>query len=141
MCGVLGEEVRAVQGASFAHARVVGVVLLTEVDALLLVRMTGGELAADREPAAPCESCSRHRNGRLRFVGEREELASRFVEVTPQARVYAVAADDEEPEVATGLVNGVRNGLHVVLGAVVDEGRDVDHGHAHAATVTQVSPA
>jgi len=124
-----------VQGTPGTDAWVIRAVLLAEVDALLLVRTARRELPAHREPAAPREPGSRHRDGRLPLVGEREELTRRLVELTPQLRVDAVAADDEEPEVAARLVDRLGDGAHLGVSACAAKRGDVDEGHVHAATV------
>ena len=84
-----------------ADPGVVGTVLRTEVDALLLIGAARRELAADGEPSAPCPSGPRHRDRGLGVVIEREELVRRAFEFVLQRRVDAVPGDPEEADLAT----------------------------------------
>ena len=79
------ELVRTVEREPVAHARIVGLELGPEVDALLPVGNSGRELPADGEPSPPGAPAVHHRDPGLLGVVEREELPR----VAIQARAAA----------------------------------------------------
>src|SRR5262249_62246187 len=68
-----------------------------EVEALLLVRLAGGQLIADAEVAPPGPAPQGHADRELRLQGLCEELPAEVAEPTLQRRIHAVPDDVEEP--------------------------------------------
>jgi hypothetical protein len=65
-----------VQGPAGDDPRVVGTQLLAEIEAFLVVRPSGGQLAAKRKPAAPGAPAARH--------GDRLLVGRRLIEEGPR---------------------------------------------------------
>ena len=105
------------------HPRVIVSMLETDVQALLTVGQTRGELASHREPAPPCRPCVRHRVWLLCRLLELEEVAGESIHARQQVWVDAVAGHAEEAERAAGVVDRGRDMDDV---AAVEQRGDVD---------------
>ena len=103
--GSSGNRFGAVQRDAGDDPRVGRRVLGADVEALLAVGLPGRQLAADREPAAPCRARVRHRDRLLGVVGLGEELTCRGVDPAQQIGIDTVPDDAEEPDVAAGLID------------------------------------
>ena len=131
--GSVGVEVGTVQGDAGRDPIVVGREFDAEVQALLAVGRPGGELVAEREPAAPRRAAVDHGDVALLGGVEREELAGRAFQLRPQVDVDAMADDLEETGVFAGRhdphpdgSSGVGVGARHEVGHV--DGRDGGHG-------------
>ena len=140
------EQIRAVQGSSGAHTRVVGRELGPEVDPFLAIGSPRRQFAADGEPAPPGAAAACHRDRGLFRIRAREEVACARVEPVAQPGVDTVADDREEAEVATRVIDRARNG-RLFTGTVTgtgagDQRPDIDRPkrHGHALGSTTASP-
>jgi hypothetical protein len=125
-----GKEVGAMQGRASEDARMVRTELGAEVQPLLEIGDTRGELAADREPTPPRTTGPRHRDLGLLTVRQREEPASGCVELALEVGVHAMAHDGEEPHLPTGGVDRRRAVGGIGRVAVASHERaHVDHGN------------
>ncbi len=120
---VAGKEVAAVQRHAGAHPRMVVAELAAEVEAFLPVGPAGGQLAAERKPAAPGAAAERHGEALLGFLGQGEEAMAELFEARPERRVDAVADDVEEAVRPAGVADGARDLLG--RGTQVDQGQTV----------------
>jgi len=120
---VAGNEVAAVQRHAGADPRMVVAELAAEIEPFLPVGPARGQLAAEREPAAPGAAAERHGEALLRFLGEGEEAMAEVFEPRPEPRIDAVADDVEEAVRPAGVADGVRDRLG--RGTQVDPGQAI----------------
>jgi hypothetical protein len=104
----------------------VGAELGADVQALLPVGPARGQLAAEREPAAPGTAAEGHRVARLGLFGKREEAVAQVFEAPAEGLVDAVADDIEEAVRAARVADAVRD--LVGRGAQIDQWQVVHHG-------------
>ena len=125
---VVGDEVAAMQRYTRRHARMLLAQLGAEVQALLPVGPAGGQLAAERKPAAPGATTERHRVARLGLFGKGEEAAAQIFQTLTQRLVDAVPDDIEEAVRAASFADAlrdlVRRGAQIDQGQVIHRQRD-----------------
>src|SRR6185312_13956545 len=120
-------QIGAVQRPAGADARMVGAELAAEIESLLAVGLARGELAAEREPAAPGDATQRHGDRRLLRLGQGEKAATRGIEAAEAVLGDTVAAHIEEAAIAAGPVDRPRDILaRFAIGGGVQR-RHVDH--------------
>ena len=120
-----GEQVGTVQWHSSDHARIIAVELGAEVEPLLVIRHSRGQLAAEWEPTPPGTTPALHRHLRLVLLRQGEERSRQFIEPLTEAGVDSVADHGEEPDALTGTIDGRRH-RHGTLGPLIEQ-RKVDH--------------
>src|SRR5262249_18615242 len=120
-----GKQIGAMERCPGRYSRIVERQLLAEVDAFLDVGLAGGELAPQREIAAPSATAFGHRDLHLHGLGQRKEAPAGSVEAFDSLRVDAVALHVEEPGVAAGALDLARN-LRSGARAAIEKRRHVD---------------
>jgi hypothetical protein len=95
-------KIGPVKGQAGAHARIFGGQFRTQIKPFFEIGLARGELAADREPAAPGDAAFGHRDFGLRALGQREETPAGAIEVGECILRNTVARDVEEPSGAAG---------------------------------------
>ena len=109
--GRVGRElVRTVEWCRRLHPMMSARMFESEVDAFLAVRHAGGELAPDREPAAPRCTGVGHGDLGLARLRASEECMRRRLEPVLQVRADAVPRDGEESDMTARLIDR-RRGL------------------------------
>ncbi len=113
--GLVEKQVPPMQRCSGSDAGVLIVELGPEVQAFLLVRHTGRQLAAQRKPTPPGAAGERHGDHGFVFLGAGEEHAGRAVEAREQGRIDAVADDGEEADFAASAIEPHRDVGYILL--------------------------
>ena len=84
------------------HPRIIGGQLGAEVQALLLIRLPGGELGAHREEPPPGAAAALHGYLQLVRQRQREELSARLGQLLKQPGRHAMPGHVEEAALAAG---------------------------------------
>ena len=100
-----GIEVGAMQRQASLNARICGAQLLAEIEAFLQVRLAGGQLAPDREEAAPGASAVRHRNLHFDGFGQGKEAMAKACKIAQRRRRNPMSDGIEKAKVPAGGAN------------------------------------
>ena len=111
------------EGETRRDAWVVRIEFPSEVVPLFVVRCAGSEFTVEWEPTAPRAPAVDHRDRRLLRFRQGEEVPGQVRDAGTQRGFDAVVDDGEEPDLAAGGVDLLRDRVEIVAG---EQGREVD---------------
>ena len=114
----IGKEIAAVEGQSRMHPRIVLGQFLPEIQPLLEIRTSRGELTAHRKIPAPRATAMTHVDPLLRVLRQLKEGAGQLKQRVDRPGLDVMACDVKEPELTRRVVDArshtfMRDGGHI----------------------------